>query len=157
MQFLSRGGRSKADAEDICQDVYVRVCTTAVQEVPRNTRALVFTVARNLLIDRVKHEQVVPIEAVENLDVLNVAIDEPPADRIIIAREELRRLQGALDKLPERIRNVVVMSKIDGLSNTEIAIRVGSSERTVRRDLAEGVRALAEILLREPADGRRAS
>src|SRR5215475_6521711 len=59
MQFLSRSGRSKSDAEDICQDVYMRVCAAATEELPRNPRALVFTVARNLLINRVKHEQVV--------------------------------------------------------------------------------------------------
>lgn len=157
MQFLSRSGRSRTDAEDICQDVYVRVCTAAGEEMPRNARALMFTIARNLLIDRVKHEQVVPIEAVENLDVLNVAIDEPSPDRVVIAREELRRLQNALDKLPERIRSIVMLSKIDGLTSAEIAVRTGSSERTVRRDLAEGVRALTEIVLREPPDIRRAS
>ena len=157
MQFLSRSGRSKADAEDICQDVYMRVCVAASEEMPRSARALVFTIARNLLIDRMKHEQVVPIEAVENLDVLNIAIDDPAPDRVVIAREELRRLQKALDRLPERIRNIVMMSKIDCLSNAEIAVRTGTSERTVRRDLAEGVRALAEILLREPDDIRRAS
>jgi RNA polymerase sigma-70 factor (ECF subfamily) len=157
MQFLSRSGRSKSDAEDICQDVYMRVCATAAEELPRNPRALVFTVARNLLINRVKHEQVVSIEAVENLEGLNVAIDEPPPDRVVIAREELRLLQAALGKLPERIRNAVVMHKIDGLSTAEIALRTGASERTVQRDLGEGVRALAEILLREPADTRRAS
>lgn len=157
MQFLSRSGRSKTDAEDICQDVYMRVCTTASEEMPKNTRALVFTIARNLLINRVKREQVISIETVENLDVLNIAIDEPAPDRVVIAREELRRLQRALEKLPERIRNIVMMSKVDGLSNAEIAVRTGTSERTVRRDLAEGVRALAEILLREPADIRRAS
>ena len=157
MQFLSRSGRSRADAEDICQDVYLRVCAAAAEEMPKQTRALVFTVARNLLIKRVKHEQVVSIEAVENLDVLNVAIDEPPPDRVVIAREELRRLQSALDKLPDRVRKAVVMHKIDGLSTAEIAVRTGASERTVRRDLSDGVCALAEILLREPADIRRAS
>ena len=60
-------------------------------------------------------------------------------------------------ELIERIRNAVVMHKIDGLSTAEIALRTGASERPVQRDLGEGVRALAEILLREPADTRRAS
>jgi len=157
IQFLNRSGWSKTDVEDLCQDVYMRVCAAALEEFPKQPRALVFTVARNLLIDRVRHEQIVSIDAVENLDVLNVAIEEPPADRVIIAREELRRLQGALEKLPARIRNVIIFHKVNGLTLSEIATRTGSTERTVRRDLSEGVRALAEILLREPPDGRRAS
>jgi len=155
IQFLRRSGRSKADVEDLCQGVYMRVCAAAYNEIPSPTRPLVFAVARNLLIDRVRQEQIVPIEAIENLDALNVAIEEPSPDRVVIAREELRRLQSALNKLPERTRTTLVMHKIDGLSVREIAKRMGTSERTVERSLTEGVRALAEIMLREtPNTGR---
>lgn len=157
IQFLSRSGRSKADVEDLRQDVYMRVCAAAYKEIPNPARPLVFTIARNLLIDQVRHAQVVPIDAVENLDVLNVAIDERTPDRTVVAREELRRLQAALEKLSERERTAIVMQKIDGLSTREIADRTSMSERTVRRVLNEGFRALAELMLREPADIRRAS
>jgi RNA polymerase sigma-70 factor (ECF subfamily) len=152
IQFLNRSGRNPSDVEDLCQDVYMRVCTAAMEEIPKSARALVFTVARNLLIDRVRHEQIVSIEAVENLDVLNIAIEEPAPDRVVIAREELRRLQKTLEKLPERIRSIVVMHKVEGFSISEIAVRLGLGERTVKRDLAEGLRALAEVLLREQVD-----
>lgn len=157
IQFLNRSGRSRSDIEDLRQEVYMRVCAAAHDEMPRHVKALVFTAARNLLIDRVRREQIVSIEFMENLDVLNVAIEEPAIDRAIIAREELRRLQAALDKLPERERAVLVMQKIDGLSVREIAERLGVSERTVKRSLSEGVRALADLMLREPIDPRRAS
>lgn len=156
IQFLRRSGRSKSDVEDLRQDVYMRVCAAAYQEIPNPTRPLVFTVARNLLIDRVRHEQVVPIEAIENLDALNVAIEEPSPAVVIIAREELRRLQSALKMLPERTRSIVVMHKLDGLSAREISRRTGFSQRTVERLLTDGVRALAEIMLREPPESGRA-
>ena len=157
IQFLSRSGRGKADVEDLRQDVYMRVCASAYKEIPNPTRPLVFAIARNLLIDQVRHEQIVPIDVIENLDVLNVAIDERTPDRAVIAREELRKLQGALEKLPERQRTVIVMQKIDGLSTREIGDRTGIPERTVRRSLNEGFRALAEAMLREPVDIRRIS
>jgi RNA polymerase sigma-70 factor (ECF subfamily) len=157
IQFLSRSGRSKADVEDLRQDVYMRVCAAAAKEIPNPARPLVFTIARNLLIDRLRHEQVVPIDMVENLDVLNVAIDERTPDRAVIAREELRKFQAALEKLPERERTVISMQKIEGLSTREIAERTGIPERTVRWSLNEGFRALAELMLREPADIRRVS
>jgi len=155
IQFLNRSGRSGAEVEDLRQDVYARVCSAAHKAIPNPTRPFVFAVARNLLIDRVRHDQVVPIEAVENLDVLNVAIDTPTPDRVIIAREELRRLQSALNGLPERCKTALIMHKIDGLSVREIATRIGVSERTIERSLSEGLRALAEAILREPTDGRR--
>ncbi len=155
IQFLSRSGRSKADIEDLRQDVYMRVCAAAFKEIPDPARPFVFTIARNLLIDRLRHEQVVPIDVVENLDVLNVAIEERTPDRAVIAREELRKLQAAHERLPERERAIVTMQKIDGLSTREIAERTGIPERTVRWSLNTGFRALAELMLREPVDIRR--
>jgi RNA polymerase sigma factor (sigma-70 family) len=155
IQYLRRGGRSKSDVEDIRQDIYMRVCASAHNEIPNPTRPFVFAVARNLLIDRVRHEQVVPIEAIENLDALNVAIEEPSPARVVIAREELRRLQSALKKLPDRARSIVLMHKLDGLSVRDIAKRTGVSQRTVERSLSDGVRALADIMLREPSDSGR--
>jgi RNA polymerase sigma-70 factor (ECF subfamily) len=157
IQFLNRSGCSKADIEDLRQDVYMRVCAAAYKEIPNLTRPLVFTIARNLLIDQVRHEQVVPIDAVENLDVLSVAIDERTPDRSVIAREELRKLQAALEKLPDRQRTVITLQRIDGLSTREITERTGIPERTVRWSLNEGMRTLAELMLREPADIRRTS
>jgi RNA polymerase sigma factor (sigma-70 family) len=155
VQFLNRSGRSKSEVEDLRQDVYMRVCAAAYNEIPRQTKSFVFKAARNLLIDRVRHEQIVSIESVENLDVLNIAIDEPTADRVVIAREELHKLQAALSKLPERLREAIVLQKIEGLSVREIADRTGVAERTVERSLADGVRALADIVLRAPPDPRR--
>ncbi|MGA9473546.1 MAG: RNA polymerase sigma factor [Terriglobales bacterium] len=149
IQFLRRGGRSNADVEDLRQDLYERVCSATRDGIPKSTRAFVFTTARNLLIDRVRHEQVVPFNSVENLEEINLAIDEPAPDRVVIARQELRRLQAALDKLPERQRTAILMRKINGLTIREIAQRVGSAERTVEKHLTEGVRALASILYRD--------
>lgn len=149
IQFLSRGGRTKADVEDLRQELYTKVCAAARDGFPHPTRPFVFTVARNLLIDRVRHEQVVPFDTVENLEDLNIAIDEPAPDRVVIARQELRRLQLSLDKLPERLRTTLVMRKVDGLSIREIAQRTGLAEKTIEKHLTEAMRALAHVLYRE--------
>jgi RNA polymerase sigma-70 factor (ECF subfamily) len=100
MQFLRRIRHNKIDVDDLCQDVYVRVCETALTEIPRPAKSFVFTVARNIVIDEMRREQVVPIDAVADLDVLHIAIDTPGPDQSVIARDELRRLQVALDELP---------------------------------------------------------
>jgi RNA polymerase sigma factor (sigma-70 family) len=157
IQFLSRGGRNRADVEDLRQELYTKVCAAARDELPHPTRPFVFTIARNVLIDRIRHEQVVAFDTVENLEDLNIAIDEPAPDRVVIARQELRRLQLALDKLPERFRTAIVMRKVDGLSLREIAQRTGLAEKTVEKHLTEGMRALAHILYRDAFDLRRPS
>jgi RNA polymerase sigma-70 factor (ECF subfamily) len=153
VQFLRKASRNASDLDDLRQEVYTRLYETAKKEIPEHTRPLLFRIARHLLIDRARRAQIVSIEAVENLENLNLAIDEPGPDRAVIAREELRRMQTALDQLPRRYRMAVVMRKVEGLTTREIALRLGIAEKTVEKHLTEGVRALANTLYRERTAG----
>ena len=146
MQFLQHNWRNRSDLVDLRQEVYVRVFEAARKEIPEHPRQFVFSTARNLLIDHIRREQVIPIEAMADPDGLSVALDEPGPDRAAMARDELRKLQSALDQLPPRCREAFVLGKIEGLSGQEIAIRMGVTESAVSRHLALGVRLLASLL-----------
>jgi len=150
IRFLSRRWRNKKDVEDLLQDVYMRVYEAAQKEMPHPVRPFVFTVARNLLINRSRREHVVAIQSVADVDLLNVFDEEPGPERNVMAREELVRLQEALDQLPLRARQAVVLRKIEGLSRREIAERMGIAEQTVNRHLTDGMYALAELLWGKP-------
>jgi RNA polymerase sigma factor (sigma-70 family) len=155
MQYLHHNWRNKSDIADLRQEVYVRVCEAAQKQIPAAAKPFVLATARNLLINRVRREQIVPIEAVADLDALNMAMEEPGPDRAVIARDELRKLQSALDLLPPRAREAVVLGRIEGLSRRQIANRMGIAEDTVRQHLAHGMRALADILYAPQPDPRR--
>ena len=155
MQFLQHNWRNRSDIADLRQDIYERVCEAATRQIPNQPRAFLFRTARNLLIDRVRHEHIVPIEAVTDLESLNVALDAPGPERQAMARSELRRVQAALDRLPPRCREAVMLGRLHGLSGYEIARRMGISEAAVSVHLDNGIRALADILYTDPADIRR--
>jgi RNA polymerase sigma-70 factor (ECF subfamily) len=155
MQYLRHNWRDQSDVEDLRQEIYVRVCQAAKKEIPHPAKAFVFTTARNLLIDRARKSNVVPIEAVSDLDALGIAVDAPGPDRSLIARDELRKLQDALDQLPPRAREVLILGRIEGLTGREIAQRLGLAETTVSEHLAKGMHALTDILLRESIDLKR--
>ncbi|HUJ03611.1 MAG TPA: RNA polymerase sigma factor [Rhizomicrobium sp.] len=155
MQYLQHNWRNRSDIADLRQEVYVRVFDAAKKEIPRRPRQFVFATARNLLINRIRDEAVVPIEAVADLDALNVAKDEPGPERTVSARDELRHLQSALDRLPPRCREAVILGRIEELPRREIASRMGVSEDTVTEHIAKGMRVLADILYGAPADLRR--
>jgi RNA polymerase sigma-70 factor (ECF subfamily) len=157
IHFLHHNWRNQADIDDLLQEVYMRLAAAAQKEIPAQTKAFVFSTARNLLIDRVRREQVVPIEAVADLDALGVAIDEPGPDRSVMARDELRRVQAALDRLPPRAREALLLRRVDGLSRAEIAQRMGIGEGTVKEYLSESVCALADMLYGEVDIARRRS
>ena len=149
MHFLRHNWRDASEIEDLRQEVYARVCKAARKERPDLAKPFVLQTARHLLIDRVRRGHVVPIDAVADLDALGLAMDVPGPDRAVIAREQLRRLQGALDKLSPRVRQVVVMRRIEGLARAEIASRMGITEDTVAEYLAHGMRVLANKLYGE--------
>ena len=157
MQFLQHNWRNKSDIADLRQDIYVQVYEAALKGLPDSAKAFVFTTARHLLSRRLRREQIIPFEAVSDVDALGMAIDEPSPDRAVIARDELRRLQAAVEKLPPRCREAFVMQKIDGLSRSEIATRMGVAEITVRYHLKEAARLLANTLYSEQPDVRRPS
>jgi RNA polymerase sigma factor (sigma-70 family) len=155
MQFLQHNWRNKSDIADLRQEVYVRVFEAARKEIPDRPRQFVFSTARNLLIDHVRREQVIPIEAVADLDAITVAMDAPSPERAAMGRDELRKLQSAIDRLPERCREAFVLGKVQGLGGREIAQRMGVTESTISKQLAFGIRALADMLHGEPPRGEK--
>lgn len=152
MQFLRRGWRNSNDVEDLCHDVFVHIYEAARREIPHPAKPFAFAVARNLLIDRIRRENIVAIEAVADMETLGITVDEPGPDRTAIARQELRRLQAALNRLPDKWRETVVMRKIEGLSRPQIAERLGVAEPTVSQYLAQGMTALADFFSNDPTD-----
>lgn len=155
MHYLRHHWRNQSEIADLRQEVYMRVCEAANTELPHPpAKPFVFAIARNLLIDRIRRQQIVPIDAVSDLDALNIALDQPGPDRHVIARDQLRKVQEALDRLPPRCREAVWLKKVEGLSMREIAQRMGISENTVDRHLSDGARALADMIYGEA--GRKA-
>ncbi len=155
MQFLQQNWRNASDVPDLRQEVYSRVYEAACEKIPDRPKQYVFAAARNLLINRMRHGQVVPIEAASDLEALEIAADAPGPEQFAIARDELRHLQAALDRLPPRAREVILLRRVEGLSRPEIAQRMGITEGTVSQHLEHAIRALVEILGGDPPSVRR--
>jgi RNA polymerase sigma-70 factor (ECF subfamily) len=145
-RYLRRNWRDAGEIADLRQEVYARVYDGCAQRRPESAQAFVLSTARNLLIDRARRAQIVSIEAFADMDTLAPTIDELSPERHLAARSELRLLQLALNLLPARCREVVELRKIEGLSQREVASRMGITEDTVERQVSKGVRALAMAL-----------
>lgn len=149
MQYLARNWENKSDLPDLRQEVYARVCQAAQSQIPNSAKSFLFATARNFLIDLVRHSRVVQIEAMADLEALDIASDQPSPEREVSAREELRAVHAAIRRLPPRCQQSVVLRKVEGLSLREIGVRMNISEKTVERHLTDGLRALADVLFGE--------
>jgi RNA polymerase sigma-70 factor (ECF subfamily) len=154
MHFLQRNWRNRSDLEDFRQEIYENVLEAAASGRPEQAKPFLFATARNLLINRLQRENIVSIEAMADLDALGVAADEPGPERGVLARDALRRLQIAMDSLPPRSRQALLLKRVEGLSTREIALRMGISEQSVANNIARGVHALAEIIFGEHSSTR---
>ncbi|TWI69490.1 RNA polymerase sigma-70 factor (ECF subfamily) [Pseudoduganella lurida] len=144
MRYLRHNWRDSAEWADLRQEVYARVYEAARAGLPERAAPFVMTTARNLLIDRARRSQVVSIEAYAELS--DLALDELTPDRHAGGRADLQRFVAALDDLPPRCREVVMLRKVDGLSQREVAEKMGIAEDTVEKQIAKGMRALADAL-----------
>ena len=144
--FLRRHWRNDADIADLRQETYARVYEAAHRGAPRQVKAFVFMTARNLMIDRARRAKVISMETIADFESLAVFTKEPDAEERLSSRQELKALQQALDALPPRCREIVVLRKIKGLSQREVAAALGIAEGTVEKQIAKGVKRLAETL-----------
>lgn len=145
-RFLRRNWRDENDIADLRQEVYAKVFVSFSNCQPESAQAFVLATARNLLIDRARRARVVSIETFADMDALELTSEHIPTERHLMARSELKLVQAALELLPARCREAVELRKIEGLSQREVAHRMGITEDTVERQVSKGVRALAVAL-----------
>jgi RNA polymerase sigma factor (sigma-70 family) len=146
MAYLRHVRLRGEDVADLRQEVYVRVYEAAARGLPRQPRAFLLATARHLVIDRARRARVVSIEAMGDIESLNVLIDEVSPERWSGGRERLGRLAAAFAALPPRCRAVAWMRRVDDLPQKEVAVRLGISEKSVEKHLARAMRLLAGLV-----------
>jgi RNA polymerase sigma-70 factor (ECF subfamily) len=149
---------SLPDVDDLIQETYVRVLRMRSRDPGRlsGVKSLLFTIARNLALDQLRHRQVVKFEAwPETEDQSNATEDRPGIQETVSQRQELEMLTEAIQALPERCRQVLTLRKLYGLSQKEIAAQLGIAEHTVEAHVGAGLRRCTEYFARRGASGAR--
>jgi RNA polymerase sigma-70 factor (ECF subfamily) len=145
------------DLDDVVQETYAILVGLQSTEAIRNPRAYAFQTAYSVILHQVRRDKVVSITTADDLDRLGGAHDAPSPETEVADREELHRLAEAIARLPARCREVVVLRKIEGLAQREVAARLGISEGTVEKQIHKGVNLLMAVLGRGGKPGAGAS
>ena len=156
LRYITRVWPNPADIQDIRHDAYVRILESAARLRPIAPKSLLFMTARNLMIDRARRNRIVPIDLLENLDSLNVLVDEVTPERRISIRQQLATVSAAVNRLPEKCREVLWLRRVDDLSQKEIAARLGISEGTVEKHMARAARLLVDLISEPDSEDSRA-
>lgn len=145
MRYLSRCWPRRDEVHDLRQETYVRVYQAAARALPLQPKAFLFTSARNLMADHLRRARVVSIEPMGDLEPWHVLMDDLSPERWCGGRQVLHRLAEAFDQLPDRCREVLWLRRVEELSQREVAMRLGISEKTVEKHVAKGMRLLADF------------
>ena len=121
--------------EDVVQDCFVRLMEC--EDKPHNIRAWLYTAVRNRCIDQLR--RVNPIESDIQPEDLDGQISDDEAQERSVHEA---RLWTAIDELPKRCREILLLSKRDGLTYHEIAQRLGLSEKTVEHQVSKALKRL---------------
>ena len=130
------------EVDDIVQETYAVLAAMDDVDHVRNPRAYLFTAARSVVLQNLRRARIVSIEVVAEIDRLPMAADERSPERYADARQQLRLLALVLASLPAKCREAFALRKVDGLSQREVAQRMGISENTVEKHVGKGLRIL---------------
>ncbi|MEQ9557398.1 MAG: sigma-70 family RNA polymerase sigma factor [Rhodospirillales bacterium] len=135
LSFLGRRLGSRTLAADIAHDLYIKLLRTEDDPAVRDSRAYLFTMAANLALDHLRVEKRRGEILAEADGLVWRASEDLTPERHVMAKAELAHVEAAIRALPERCRRVFHMSRFEGLSQPEIAGRLGIGITTVYKDL----------------------
>ena len=152
--YASRFIADVDDVEDILQDCFVNLWNRRMMLTGVSLSSMLFTMVRNGCLNFLKHKaiaegynteelkQLSGSEALYNYDFFGSADEE------LLYQELQRQIRDVLQSLPERSRQVFMMSRFDGLKNKEIAERLDISVKVVEKHITKSLTILREHILR---------
>ena len=154
---LFRYTRNLADVDELLQETYARLLAPRSSDRPelQSVRAFALGIARNLALDWLRHQKVIQLDLVADIESLNVLDECNQVEEIVNAHQELALLSAAINELPAKCREVFVQRKVYGCSQKEISARLGISENTVEQHLVKAARKCAQALFDTPLAERR--
>jgi RNA polymerase sigma-70 factor (ECF subfamily) len=149
--FAARLGSLEA-AEDLTQDLYLKLSVMDAIEDVQNPMALLYRMGANLMLDRLRRERRSAAREDAWLKIARTTVggedvvDQPPADEALAGRQRLAQLIAGLDGLPPRMRQAFRLHKLEGLSHAETARAMGVSISAVEKHVSGALKALLEKL-----------
>jgi RNA polymerase sigma-70 factor (ECF subfamily) len=136
--------RRRAIAEEIVQDVMLEMWRRRERLAPDSSlRAYLFQATRNRALNHLRHLRV------EERDAASMAAPSsmgPPADAALVEEEIAMAIRNAMNSLPQRCREVFRLSRMHGLTYSEIAQTLGVTVKAVEAQMGRALRTMREAL-----------
>lgn len=127
--------RNAADAADATQETFLRLLCVQQKTVIENPQAYLFQIAKSVASRAVQDRaDGVALFASEE-EGGDPATDAPDQERIVHGRQALLLMAKAIGELPPRCQEVFILSRLHGLTNSEIGVALGISRNMVEKHI----------------------
>jgi RNA polymerase sigma-70 factor (ECF subfamily) len=153
-RYLSRFFSRTQDIEDSLQEVFVRAFAAEARGPILLPRAYLFRVAKHVSLNEIARRKNSATQSMEDFDDPAVVGSDTQTgvEQQVDGKRRLALFANAVAALPSQCRRVLVLKKIEGLSQREIAARLGISESTVEKHLAKALLLTRDFMARrEPS------
>lgn len=137
---------SEAEADDLVQEVFLRLHAMRREAPIENADRFIFTVARNILISRHRYQKARQAGAHEPLSEASDPVDTLSPERIVIGADEYERTVQAILALPPRARAAFQFHRFEQMTYQQIAARMGISHQSVKELIQRALVRLAETM-----------
>lgn len=147
-RFFAARLRSTAEAEDLVQDLYLKLQALGDIETRDDGSGLLFHMANNLMLDHLRSQARSSARDARWFDAKTTAIagapiaDEPSAEDVVNGRQRLAALMRTLGTLPPKTAQAFSLHKLEGLSHAETAAAMGISRSAVEKHISTALKAL---------------
>jgi len=137
-RYIRRFVHSGEAAKDIAQEAFLR--TYRERESVITPRAFLFSTARNLAANEIRHRRTVERDTLASADDLHAAVEHESPELGLLRDERNRLIQQAIDRLPAQCRAAFTLRVFHEYSYKEVAEHLGISVKTVEKHIARGMR-----------------
>ena len=141
--FLTHDLNVEAEADDLAQEVFLRLLRLDEPEAINHPRAFLFRIAANVVSDWRDRYRRLRIDAPETFEQL--ATDETPV-KTLVSKARAKAVNEALKDLPPAQSAALVLRVKHGLTYKQVAEHLGVTERMVKRYVVKGYASLREQL-----------
>ena len=145
LRFFASRLRSAADANDLAQEVYLRLLRLQRPELIRKPEAYLFTIAANILRENALRSSDRPVHiALQDVSDSELGVDggrsgTSAPEEAALQAARVHELEGMLLGLSPKARAALIWHRRDGHSYKEIATRLGISVNMVKKYLVRAV------------------
>ncbi len=135
--FLTARLRCEETAAELAQETFVRLLTLPLSAI-RNPVGLLYGIAHNLAIDHHRAGSRQPLES-EPTELDELPSPAPDPAEVAAVRQRLALVETAVSRLPPQCRRAFVLNRFEGLSQADVAKRMGISQQMAERHIAKAL------------------